>query len=216
MAHCIAPSILAANFLELGQAIHMINNSESDFIHVDVMDGHFVPNLSFGLPIIKQVKEIAKKPLDVHLMISNPQQYIQEYKNAGADILTVHAEVCPHLHRVLQAIHQKGMQTGVALNPHTPISILENVIQHINLVCVMSVNPGFGGQQFIEQTYEKVKQLKQLILQKNANTKIEIDGGVSLQNARKLIDAGADILVAGSAVFKAHKPTDMIAELKNC
>lgn len=215
MAHLIAPSILAADFLHLGDAIQLLNNSEADYIHVDVMDGHFVPNLSFGLPIIKQVKAIADKPLDVHLMISNPQDYIQEYKEAGADIFTVHAEVCPHLHRMLQAVQKAGMQTGVALNPHTPVQILENVIQQVDLVCVMSVNPGFGGQQFIEHTYQKVKDLKKLITDSEADTKIEIDGGVNKDNARRLVDAGADVLVAGSAVFKADDAKQMISTLKH-
>ena len=215
MAHLIAPSILAADFLHLGDAIQLLNNSEADYIHVDVMDGHFVPNLSFGLPIIKQVKAIADKPLDVHLMISNPQDYIQEYKEAGADIFTVHAEVCPHLHRMLQAVQKAGMQTGVALNPHTPVQILENVIQQVDLVCVMSVNPGFGGQQFIEHTYQKVKDLKKLITDSEADTKIEIDGGVNKDNTRRLVDAGADVLVAGSAVFKADDAKQMISTLKH-
>ena len=215
MAHLIAPSILAADFLHLGEAIQLLNNSEADYIHVDVMDGHFVPNLSFGLPIIKQVKAIADKPLDVHLMICNPQDYIQEYKEAGADIFTVHAEVCPHLHRMLQAVQKAGMQTGVALNPHTPVQILENVIQQVDLVCVMSVNPGFGGQQFIEHTYQKVKDLKKLITDSEADTKIEIDGGVNKDNARRLVDVGADVLVAGSAVFKADDAKQMISTLKH-
>ena len=215
MAHLIAPSILAADFLHLGDAIQLLNNSEADYIHVDVMDGHFVPNLSFGLPIIKQVKAIGKKPLDVHLMISNPQDYIQEYKEAGADIFTIHAEVCPHLHRMLQAVQKAGMQTGVALNPHTPVQILENVIQQVDLVCVMSVNPGFGGQQFIEHTYQKVKDLKKLITDSEADTKIEIDGGVNKDNTRRLVDAGADVLVAGSAVFKADDAKQMISTLKH-
>ena len=215
MAHLVAPSILAADFLHLGDAIKMLNNSAADYIHVDVMDGHFVPNLSFGLPIIQQVNQIATKPLDVHLMIRNPQQYIQEYKQAGADIFTVHAEVCPHLHRVLQAVHAAGMQTGVALNPHTPIHVLEHVIKQVDLVCIMSVNPGFGGQQFIEHTFAKVKALKQLIQENEAPTKIEIDGGVSMHNAKQLVAAGADVLVAGSAVFKAEQPEEMIQQLKD-
>ena len=214
MSHLIAPSILASNFLQLGKEIELLNQSEADYIHVDVMDGHFVPNLSFGLPIIEQVKQIAQKPLDVHLMITNPQLYIEDYKNAGADILSVHVEVCDHLHRVLQAIEQAGMQRGVAINPHTPISHLENVIEQIDLICLMSVNPGFGGQKFIEHTYKKVEQLKELIVKSNSNAKIEIDGGVSLANARKLLNVGADVLVAGSAVFKADDPSEMIRELK--
>lgn len=214
MSHLIAPSILASNFLQLGTDIEMLNQSQADWIHVDVMDGHFVPNLSFGLPIIKQVKAIAKKPLDVHLMITNPQQYITRYRDAGADILTVHAEVCPHLHRTLQEIHAAGMQAGVALNPHTPLDCLQYVIQEVDVVCIMSVNPGFGGQSFIESTYDKVRQLNQMIGDAGANTRIEIDGGVSLKNAKELLISGADVLVAGSAVFKAENPTAMIADLK--
>lgn len=214
MSHLIAPSILASNFLQLGTDIEMLNQSQADWIHVDVMDGHFVPNLSFGLPIIKQVKAIAKKPLDVHLMITNPQQYITRYRDAGADILTVHAEVCPHLHRTLQEIHAAGMQAGVALNPHTPLDCLQYVIQEVDMVCIMSVNPGFGGQSFIQSTYEKVRQLNQMIGDAGANTRIEIDGGVSLKNAKELLISGADVLVAGSAVFKANNPTAMIADLK--
>lgn len=214
MSTLIAPSILASNFLSLGNDIQMINESTADWIHVDVMDGHFVPNLSFGIPIIKQVKAIATKPLDVHLMISNPDQYIQTYKDAGADILTVHAEATPHLHRSLQAIHGLDMKAGVALNPHTSIDCLEYVIQDVDVVCIMSVNPGFGGQSFIETTYEKVKALSSMIQRRNASTKIEIDGGVSLKNANKLVDAGANVLVAGSAVFKADNPSAMISSLK--
>jgi len=215
MAHLIAPSILASNFLRLGDDIQLINNSKADWIHVDVMDGHFVPNLSFGIPIIKQVKSIATKPLDVHLMISNPEQYLSIYKDAGADILTVHAEATTHLHRTIQAIHNLGMKAGVALNPHTPLSVLQYVIKEVDVVCIMSVNPGYGGQTFIESTYEKVKSLSKLIKENNAPTKIEIDGGVSLKNIRQLVNAGSDVLVAGSAVFKAENPLEMIASLKD-
>lgn len=215
MSHLVAPSILASNFLNLGNDIQMLNKSDADWIHVDVMDGHFVPNLSFGLPIIKQVKSIAQKPLDVHLMISNPELYIDDYQNAGADILTVHAEVCAHLHRTLQQIQEAGMKRGVAINPHTQNSVLENVIDQIDVICVMSVNPGFGGQKFIERTYEKVKELKKMINDSNSQAKIEIDGGVTIHNARNLVDAGADVLVAGSAVFKAENPIEMIHSLKS-
>jgi len=215
MSHIIAPSILAADFLNLGQDIEMINNSDAEWIHVDVMDGHFVPNLSFGLPIIKAVKGIARKPLDVHLMISNPNLYIKEYAAVGADILTVHYEACNHLHRVLQAIKAEDMLAGVALNPHTPVTLLKDVIRDIDVVCLMSVNPGFGGQSFIEGTYSKVVELRDIIDSANASTKIEIDGGVTMKNAQELVDAGADVLVAGSAVFKADDPMNMIKQLKN-
>jgi len=209
----IAPSILASDFLTLGKEIQMINTSEADWIHVDVMDGHFVPNLSFGLPIISQIKKIATKPLDVHLMISNPDQYIDAYGEAGADNLTVHVEVCNHLHRTLQHIHSKGMTAGVALNPHTPIEVIQHVISQIDVICIMSVNPGFGGQQFIEETYEKVKALKAMIRHVDTITRIEIDGGVTLHNAKQLVDVGADILVAGSSVFKSQDPQKTISQL---
>lgn len=214
MSHIIAPSILAADFLNLGKDIEMINTSVAEWVHVDVMDGHFVPNLSFGLPVIKAVKTITKKPLDVHLMINNPQLYIKDYAAAGADHFTVHYEVCNHLHRVLQAIKSEGMKAGVALNPHTPVSLLEDVIHEIDIVCLMSVNPGFGGQRFIEHTYAKVVELRDMIDAVDASTKIEIDGGVTMKNAEDLVNAGADVLVAGSAVFKADSPVNMIQQLK--
>ena len=215
MSHLIAPSVLAADFANIQRDFEMINESEADWFHIDVMDGVFVPNISFGMPVIAAMKKHGKKPMDVHLMIVNPDKYIKTFKEVGADILTVHYEACTHLHRTLQAIKAEGMQAGVALNPHTPVHLLEDIITDIDLVCIMSVNPGFGGQSFIENTYTKVAQLKDLILKKGAETKIEIDGGVTIYNAKKLIDAGADVLVAGSFVFKSDKPKQIIKELKS-
>ena len=212
----IAPSLLAANFLELGNACTMLNESEAEWFHLDVMDGSFVPNISYGLPIIEQIKKTTTKVLDVHLMIVAPEKYIVDFKKAGADILTVHYEACPHLHSTLQLIKAQGMKAGVALNPHTPVSFLKDIIKDIDVVCIMSVNPGFGGQKFIEHTYEKVIELKQMITNANANTLIEIDGGVTADNAPKLVKAGADVLVAGTTVFKAADPKAMIVTLKNC
>jgi ribulose-phosphate 3-epimerase len=214
MSHLIAPSVLAADFANIQKDFEMINESQADWFHIDVMDGVFVPNISFGMPVIAAMKKHAKKPMDVHLMIVNPDQYIKTFKEVGANILTVHYEACTHLHRTLQAIKVEGMQAGVALNPHTPVHLLEDIIADIDLVCIMSVNPGFGGQSFIENTYAKVTQLKDLIQRKGASTKIEIDGGVTIHNAKKLIDAGADVLVAGSFVFKSENPTETIRELK--
>ena len=210
----IAPSILAADFANLQKEVEMLNASKADFIHVDIMDGVFVPNISFGIPVTEAIHKHATKALDVHLMIVNPDNYLQAFKNAGAEIISVHYEACNHLHRSLQAIRNLGAKAGVAINPHTSINLLADVIQDIDLVCVMSVNPGFGGQKFIENTYDKVSRLKDLILSKGAKTLIEIDGGVNLQNAPKLMAAGADVLVAGNFVFSSANPIATIEELK--
>ncbi|ANH60282.1 ribulose-phosphate 3-epimerase [Dokdonia donghaensis] len=211
----IAPSILAADFANLQRDIEMINNSDADWFHIDIMDGVFVPNISFGMPVLRDINKHASKPIDVHLMIVDPDRYIQTFADLGADILTVHYEACTHLHRTLQAIKDAGMKAGVALNPHTPTSLLEDVIRDIDLVCVMSVNPGFGGQKFIENTYDKVAALNSLIIRKGATTLIEIDGGVTNKNASQLIEKGADVLVAGSFVFKAENPVTTIKNLKS-
>ena len=211
----IAPSVLAADFANLQRDIEMINSSEADWFHIDIMDGVFVPNISFGMPVLEAITKHATKTIDVHLMIVDPDRYIKTFKNLGADILTVHYEACTHLHRTLQAIKAEGMKAGVALNPHTNVSLLEDVIQDIDLVCIMSVNPGFGGQSYIENTYKKVAQLKELIVKNNAATLIEIDGGVTNKNAAELVRAGADALVAGNYVFKAEDPIATIADLKN-
>ena len=210
----IAPSILAADFANLQRDIEMINNSEADWFHIDIMDGVFVPNISFGMPVLEAITKHAKKPIDVHLMIVDPDRYIKTFAALGSNILTVHYEACNHLHRTLQAIKAEGMKAGVALNPHTNIDLLEDVINDIDMVCIMSVNPGFGGQSFIENTYSKIEKLKALINRKNASTLIEIDGGVTDKNAAQLVKAGADVLVAGNFVFKAANPTKTIAELK--
>ena len=214
MKHLIAPSILSADFANLQSDIEMINQSEADWFHVDVMDGVFVPNISFGFPVITAIKHHAKKPLDVHLMIVDPDRYLQQFKDAGAAILTVHYEACTHLNRTIAAIHELGMKAGVAINPHTPVSVLEDILPQIDLVCIMSVNPGFGGQKFIENTYQKITKLRTLAKQLNTEVLIEIDGGVGHQNALALIKAGADVLVAGNAVFGAQNPMEMITELK--
>lgn len=213
MSHIVAPSILSADFGNLQKDVEMVNNSDAQWFHIDIMDGVFVPNISFGFPVLKQIQKHAKKPLDVHLMIVNPDQYIKTFKEHGAEVLTVHYEACTHLHRTLQAIKAEGMKTGVALNPHTNVSLLEDTIQDIDLVCLMSVNPGFGGQSFIENTYNKIAQLKEIITRKEANTLIEIDGGVNHITAPKLLEAGADVLVAGSYVFGSENPAKTIEEL---
>ncbi|MBM0660358.1 ribulose-phosphate 3-epimerase [Capnocytophaga genosp. AHN8471] len=211
----LAPSLLAADFGNLQQAIEMVNASEADWFHIDVMDGVFVPNISYGMPVLSVIQKHATKPLDVHLMIVDPDRYISTFAKLGSDILTVHYEACTHLHRTLQAIKAEGMKAGVALNPHTLVVLLEDIIQEVDVLLLMSVNPGFGGQSFIENTYKKVRQAKMLIEQVGASTLIEIDGGVSLKNAKALVEAGADALVAGSFVFNAANPTQTIADLKH-
>ena len=207
--------MLASNFGKLEDEITMVNNSKADWFHIDVMDGVFVPNISFGTPIMNVLKKCAKKPLDVHLMIVNPDNYLEKFAELGSSVLTVHAEACTHLHRTVQKIKSLKMKAGVAINPHTPISSLESIIDEIDLVCVMSVNPGFGGQSFIENTYQKVEDLKSLINKKNSKAIIEIDGGVTSKNAKKLVEKGADVLVAGSFVFKSDNPTETISTLSN-
>lgn len=215
MALQIAPSILAADFGNIQKEVEMLNASKADYIHVDIMDGIFVPNISFGVPVTEAIHRHAQKPLDVHLMIQQPDLYLEAFRNVGAEILTVHLEACTHLHRTLQAIKKLGAKAGVAINPHTPIDSLRDVIDELDLVCVMSVNPGFGGQRFIENTYSKVMRLKELLTSKGSKALIEIDGGVNLQNAPLLLQAGADVLVAGSFVFSAPDPQATIAELKS-
>lgn len=211
----IAPSILAADFLELGRDIRMLNESEADFIHCDVMDGVFVPNISFGIPVIKQISQIARKPLDVHLMITDPDRYIKAFARAGATWLTVHYETCLHLHRTIGAIKEHGMKASVCLNPHTPVAVLTEILSDLDMVLLMSVNPGFGGQQFIPHTLDKVKQLKKLILEKQPDCLIEVDGGVNFETGKLLIESGADVLVAGSFVFQSENPAETIRNLKN-
>ena len=210
----ISPSLLSADFGNLQRDIEMLNNSECDWLHVDVMDGIFVPNISFGQPVVKHIKKHARKPLDVHLMIMDPGRYVNDFKESGADILTVHYEACTHLDRTLHSIKDAGMKCGVVLNPHTPVVLLEDAVQICDVVLLMSVNPGFGGQKFIENTYNKVRQMKELCMRKNPSCLIEVDGGVNVDNAHKLYEAGADVLVAGNAVFKSQNPSQTIIDLK--
>ncbi|MCK6650456.1 MAG: ribulose-phosphate 3-epimerase [Bacteroidia bacterium] len=214
MSHLIAPSILSADFANIQRDVEMINKSEADWFHVDIMDGMFVPNISFGFPVIKAIKKHATKPLDVHLMIQDPDRYLQTFKDAGADILTVHLEACTHLHRTVQAIKALGMKAGVAINPHTSVNLLIDIISDIDLVCMMSVNPGFGGQKFIENTYHKISDLREVIRTKKSNALIEIDGGVDMNNYKKLVDTGANVLVAGNTVFSSSDPNKTISDLK--
>jgi ribulose-phosphate 3-epimerase len=214
MSIIISPSVLSCDFANIQRDVEMINHSDADWFHVDVMDGVFVPNISFGFPVIAAIKKHAKKPLDVHLMIANPDQYIEEFKKAGADILTVHYEACPHLHRTIQAIKAAGMKAGVALNPHTPVDLLQDVIRELDLVLIMSVNPGFGGQKFIQNAVLKVEQAKNLIHRFGSHALVEVDGGVNLETGKLLVDAGADVLVAGSFVFGSANPIETIEKLK--
>ena len=213
--HLVAPSLLAADFSKLPEEISMINKSEADWLHLDVMDGRFVPNITFGMFIIDAINRICTKPLDVHLMIEDPGRYVEDFRKAGADVITVHYEACPHLHRTLQQIKDTGAKAGVAINPHTSVQLLEDVLEDLDLVCLMSVNPGFGGQKFIYRTIPKVQQLKEMCAVRNLAPHIEIDGGVGLQNAEKLLQAGANVLVAGSSVFKAEDPPKAIRQLKD-
>jgi ribulose-phosphate 3-epimerase len=211
----IAPSVLAADFANLQRDAEMLNNSAADWFHIDIMDGVFVPNISFGMPVLQAIQHHATKPLDVHLMIVQPERYVETFKKLGAEIITIHYETCPHLHRNLQQIKDLGCKAGVALNPHTPVNVLEDILHDIDLVLIMSVNPGFGGQKFIEHTYEKVRKLRKMANERGLNTIIEIDGGVTTANARGLVEAGADALVAGSFVFNSENPTQTILDLKN-
>jgi len=211
----IAPSLLSANFLNLSSEIEMLNKSDADWIHLDIMDGVFVPNITFGFPVIRQIKKIATKPLDVHLMIIKPERYIKEFKDAGADILTVHYEASTHLHRTLEQIRSMGMKAGVSINPHSSVSLLENIIEYTDLVLLMSVNPGFGGQKFIHGIYQKISETKELISKNNPSCLIEIDGGVDIENAEKLFKSGADILVAGNAVFSSQNPAKTISDIRS-
>lgn len=213
MKRIIAPSFLASDFLQLGSEVAMVNESAAEWLHLDIMDGRFVPNISFGLPVVEHIANATDKFCDVHLMIVEPEKYIADFKKAGADQLCVHIEACPHLHRVLEQIHDLGLQSGIAVNPHTPIDFLKDIIQHADVVNLMSVNPGFGGQQFIEHTYVKINELRRLIDEKGLKTLIQIDGGVTQQNARALFDSGVNVLVAGSSVFKAPDPIKAIADL---
>jgi ribulose-phosphate 3-epimerase len=215
MKHLIAPSILAADFTKLQAEFDLVNRSEADWFHLDVMDGRFVPNITFGMFIIEAMKKMAEKPLDVHLMIVEPEKYVEEFQRAGADVITVHYEACPHLHRTVQQIKATGAKAGVALNPHTSVSVLEDLLEDIDLVCLMSVNPGFGGQKFIYQTIPKIRKLKEMIIVRNVHALIEVDGGVGLQNAEACLQAGTDVLVAGSSIFKAGDPQGVISNMKS-
>lgn len=215
MKTIISPSILSADFANLGRDIEMINRSEADWVHIDIMDGVFVPNISFGFPVLKYVAQLSKKPLDVHLMIVQPEKFIKEVKALGAEIMNVHYEACPHLHRVVQQIKEAGMKPAVTINPATPIAMLKDIIRDVHMVLVMSVNPGFGGQKFIEHSVEKVKELKELIRSTGSQALIEVDGGVNLETAKRLVEAGADALVAGNAIFAADNPEEMISKLRN-
>ncbi|MCK9424271.1 MAG: ribulose-phosphate 3-epimerase [Bacteroidales bacterium] len=215
MSHLVAPSLLSANFLNLGEDIEMLNRSEADWIHLDIMDGVFVPNISFGFPVIEKIALKARKPLDVHLMIIDPDRYIDRFRENKAEIITVHSETCPHLHRTIDFIKKSGAKAGVALNPHSPVALLTNIIRDLDLVLLMSVNPGFGGQKFIGETYEKILELEELIARKNTKTLVEVDGGVDLTNASRLIENGANVLVTGNAVFTSPSPIETIHRLKN-
>jgi ribulose-phosphate 3-epimerase len=214
MKKMVAPSLLAADFTNLSKDIDIVNRSEADWFHLDIMDGVFVPNISFGIPVVEAIKKLAKKPLDVHLMIVQPEKYINAFRDAGADLLNVHYEASTHLHRTIQGIHNAGMKAGVTLNPHTPVSLLEDIIEMVDLVLIMSVNPGFGGQEFIENTYNRVEQLRNLIEKKNSKALIEVDGGISTDNSAQLYKAGADVLVSGSFIFKADDLFKTISDLK--
>lgn len=215
MKHLVAPSILAADFANLGRDVKLIEESDADWVHIDVMDGHFVPNFSFGQPVIQSIRSYTEKTFDVHLMVIDPERYFEDFKKAGADLITIHYEACTHLHSAIQKIRSLGMKAGVALNPHTPVSVLEDIIQELDLVLVMSVNPGFGGQKFIPHTLDKCRKMKQLIVAAGSSALIEVDGGVGLGNAAELLKAGADVLVAGSSVYKSDDPKQTITALKN-